>query len=71
MKATLLSGLAAVALAGYGVYEYTRPAAATPAAAVAEDLAKDPPNDAKEPGDLAKEPPQDAKEPGDLGTILD
>ena len=80
MKATLLFGVAAVALAGYGVYDYTSPAAAAPSAsvAVAEDLAKEPPTDAKEPPVDAKEPPQEAKEPpadaknpDALSTILD
>jgi hypothetical protein len=77
MKPTLLSGAVAVAIAGYGVYDY---AASAPPVAAAEptnpaatpgDLAKVPPSDpsAKDPCDLSKDPPA-AKAPCDLGTLL-
>ena len=62
MKSTLLSGLAAALIAGYGVYDYTTAAPLTATAPAAESGI---------PDDLAKDPPSEAKEPGDLGTILD
>lgn len=80
MKVTLLSGLVAVALAGYGVYDYTAASAVDQATTVGfakqppeakdpAELAKEPP-EAKDPLDLSKEPPS-AKDPTALGTLLD